>query len=50
MCRGAQGSDLVLPLGKVSKFIENGREDSVLVFTKVVVARIDGANQGASGI
>ena len=37
---------MCFPLGKVSKFIENGREDSVVLFARVVVAGIDGTNQG----
>jgi hypothetical protein len=35
---------MCFPLGKVSKFIENGREDSVLLFAKVIVSTIAGAN------
>ena len=37
---------MCFPLGKVSKFIANGREDSVVLFARVVVSGIEGANQG----
>jgi hypothetical protein len=37
---------MCFPLGKVNKFIENGPEDSVVLFARVVVAGIDGSNQG----
>jgi hypothetical protein len=32
---------LMFPLGKVQKFLDNGREDSVLFFAKVLIERND---------